>query len=372
MTEGKHASVAIELSEIDKWSTLLYPKISQINLECFPWELDALISAVLATHSTESLANAWNYARSPRSLLRVPVTSQLDSMPHTERLLKKANRLVNESKANQRYLSHSKLANIRFGYKSDNLARTLFPTHKKSILSKSKVSPNELIAAAVSLDCHRVIGSKLAERALPSLKVKNLYHRGGFDLRDYERARMLIIGQKANKVQLPTIHRVIWARPRKLPLDKWRVSPWNMPTLGLPVRVATALFVASQKAKLPKRWKLNKGPLNWRINDKENTLSAGRRSQFGSVNDSSESTREINVKRSTDWEVLPNAAYYLPFIHSPFTDLDRDSYILYCDVLLLLTALDGNEAILNSIVKSGVRGTPFEDRWAWRSRIHYL
>ena len=47
-----------------------------------------------------------------------------------------------------------------------------------------------------------------------------------------------------------------------------------------------------------------------------------------------------------------------------------DSYVLYCDVLLLLTVLDGNERILDVLVRWGVTGTPFVDRWAWRSRIH--
>ena len=32
--------------------------------------------------------------------------------------------------------------------------------------------------------------------------------------------------------------------------------------------------------------------------------------------------------------------------------------------------LDGDERILDGLVRSGVRGTPFVDRWSWRSRIH--
>ena len=61
-------------------------------------------------------------------------------------------------------------------------------------------------------------------------------------------------------------------------------------------------------------------------------------------------------------------AYYMPFVDG--AEVHAESYVLYCDVLLFLTALDGGERILDSLYSAGLAGVPFEDRWAWRSRIH--
>ncbi|MDE2716578.1 MAG: hypothetical protein OXI33_06125, partial [Chloroflexota bacterium] len=74
------------------------------------------------------------------------------------------------------------------------------------------------------------------------------------------------------------------------------------------------------------------------------------------------------VRKSPDWDVPPHAAYYRPLLaRAPVHD---ESYALYCDVLLLLTAIDGGESILDALVEHGAGAVPFEDRWGWRSRIH--
>ena len=70
------------------------------------------------------------------------------------------------------------------------------------------------------------------------------------------------------------------------------------------------------------------------------------------------------------WEIDPHPAYFLPFAAARPADVHRDSYALYCDILLLLTAIDGGEAILSTLSESGVGAVPFEDRWSWRSRLH--
>ena len=50
--------------------------------------------------------------------------------------------------------------------------------------------------------------------------------------------------------------------------------------------------------------------------------------------------------------------------------INTTSLTHYCDALLLLTALDGGESILDSIADRGVGAVPFTERWDWRSRIH--
>ena len=79
----------------------------------------------------------------------------------------------------------------------------------------------------------------------------------------------------------------------------------------------------------------------------------------------------LGLSPSTKWEVPPHEAYFLPFVVAKDQEaVDPDAYALYCDVLTLLTAMDGGEAILDGLAERGLGTVPFEDRWAWRSRIH--
>ena len=172
----------------------------------------------------------------------------------------------------------------------------------------------------------------------------------------------------------PTLHRLLWGPNSKkdTSLADWHIRPWEVPAVGLPVRVATYLFVAAQRAVLPSNWDAVQGPLTLRLEDEGNLLSAGRRLQFD-VGDTDTPTREPGiqpqVRKSISWEVPPHAAYYLPFV-AERSKVHRRSYALFCDILMLLTAMDGGEAILDSLAENGVGSVPFEDRWAWRSRVH--
>ena len=106
-------------------------------------------------------------------------------------------------------------------------------------------------------------------------------------------------------------------------------------------------------------------------------LSRGRQRQFGfdlfpwepGTGEPSTQPRR-SVSRSSSWEIPPHPAYYLPFLATSPHIVHRSGYLLYCDVLLLLTALDGGERILDSFSNNGAGATPFEDRWGWRARIH--
>jgi len=178
----------------------------------------------------------------------------------------------------------------------------------------------------------------------------------------------------------PTLHRLLWGlAPEMTAFADWRIRSWEVPAVGLPSRVATFLFLSAHQAEEPHGWDPAQGPLTWQLYDSDALLPAGRRYQFGyestsALTGSSSSQRLdalIQVQRSTEWEIPPHAAYFLPLIvvGGP-GDVDRGSYALYCDVLLLLTAMDGGEAILDRLAEAGAGTVPFEDRWAWRSRIH--
>ncbi len=121
----------------------------------------------------------------------------------------------------------------------------------------------------------------------------------------------------------------------------------------------------------PDDWNPDDGPLVWQLADSRKLLSAGRQLQLGYLNCKPQkvwTARSPCVRRSEHWEVPPHPAYLMPLVGS--SEIHAESYVLYCDVLLFLTALDGGERILDSLYRSGLAGVPFEDRWAWRSRIH--
>ena len=144
-----------------------------------------------------------------------------------------------------------------------------------------------------------------------------------------------------------------------------------MPAVGLPSRVAAALLLATRGQPLPKDWSVKRGPLVWRLSGCKRCLAEGRRLQLGfSESKARQRWRKVcpTVERTVRWDVPPHPAYYIPLIHG--SDVHALSYVLYCDALLFLTAMDGGERILDSLYRNGLSGVPFEDRWAWRSRIH--
>ena len=166
-----------------------------------------------------------------------------------------------------------------------------------------------------------------------------------------------------------TIHRLLWGVAKSGDVRKWTVRAYEVPAIGLPVRIAAALLLAVQKAQCPDGWSPDDGPLVWQLADSRKLLSSGRQIQLGYKQGKIErAARSPLVRRSERWEVPPHPAYLMPLVGG--TEVHTESYVLYCDVLLFLTALDGGERILDSLYRSGLAGVPFEDRWAWRSRIH--
>lgn len=175
----------------------------------------------------------------------------------------------------------------------------------------------------------------------------------------------------------PTVHRLLWGPTPERHLHEWRVRAWETPAVGLPVRIAVALFFSAiQRDDCPEGWTPSEGPLTWAIERGEDLLSAGRQRQFAPRIASPEvgaveaHVMSELVSRSLAWEVDPHPAYFLPFAAEHPDMVDCGMYALYCDILLLLTTLDGGEAILSRLADNGASAMAFEDRWDWRSRVH--
>lgn len=167
-----------------------------------------------------------------------------------------------------------------------------------------------------------------------------------------------------------SLHRLLWGvLPDTMPPYEWPLRPWEIPAVGLPARVAVSLFRAAMSNAHPTDWNETHGPLTWIIGDGAELLATGRRHQLEFAAGLPVDIEPINpsVSRSTVWDVPPHAAYYLPFLSAAPNKL---CYAIYCDVLLLLTAIDGGESILDTLIHHGVGSVRFEDRWHWRSRIH--
>ncbi|MDD9982134.1 MAG: hypothetical protein OXU81_12390 [Gammaproteobacteria bacterium] len=373
VAEPAHVPVAKSLARIDRWIDVLYPDPAAADVAAWPWELDELVAAVLAMHSTVELADAWRSARNPGTLLLVPATARLEEMPKARVLLSRFGRLRDTGRKRNRKLDYWALANVQLGHRDRQLGDMLFPTSGASRILATAADARPALAAGVALGCFEWMDATLARRALPSMEggAIDALARDVFVLRDYGRARRVIVGQEAVPAARPTIHRLLWGRPTGTTLNQWPMTPWETPAVGLPSRVAAALFRVARAVAVPDGWASGRGPLNWCIDDSCGVLAAGRHGQFRPAEAEPEPTvQPLRMERTVVWEVMPHAAFYLPFVSAQSGPVHDDSYVLYCDALLLLTALDGDERILDGLAQSGVRGTPFVDRWSWRSRIH--
>lgn len=176
---------------------------------------------------------------------------------------------------------------------------------------------------------------------------------------------------------MASLHRLLWGNASGGgPLASWPIRPWETPAIGLPVRVATRLYRLAREAGRPDAWNASKGPTVWSIRDSnEDVLADGRRDQLGHNRGPmvgqqvGGSGRDIEVRQVEQWEVPAHPAFWVPFSACE-PDVCDESYALYCDTLLFVTALDGGEGVLDSIVNRGGGILPFEDRWAWRARLH--
>ncbi len=380
--DGRYGQAVDDLGRIDEWVEILYPAANDVKIDTWPWELDEFVGAVLAVHTTTELAQAWRSTKGPGSVLRVPESPRLEGMPKATRLLSRTGRLQQKGSRRNRKLDLWALANVQLGRWDQGLGSVLFPPSGKPRIRQAERNAQEAVAAGFSLGCFKWIGLRLANRAAPKMdEGAGAFDRNAFVLHDYDRARRVIVGQTTEAASRPTVHRLLWGRPTAARLNGWQMAQWEIPAVGLPLRVAAALFSVVRETATTVGWECSLGPLTWLIDDDAGVLVAGRCEQLEGLEKSNDLANHpqikpetdeelISVRRSTAWEVLPHAAFYLPFESAAAGRVHVESYVLYCDVLLLLTLLDGAERILDILARWGIRGTPFVDRWGWRSRIH--
>ena len=382
--EGAHEKVAAWLGKLDDWARVLYPGGGGSGLEDWPWEMDALAGAVLSSQRTSTVAEGWRRAAYPADgTLRVPATDDVVGLSLGAALLEDLARLVPLRRLPQRRLGADELAHVRFGQRDRSLSAVLFPRDTRARLAGGTAGRRRTaVMAALALGCFEDVRLTWA-RALVGSAARRpaLFRKEPLALHEYGQAREVVIGQMVYR-RPATLHRVMWGRPDSGALREWPLRAWETPALGLPTAMAIGLFVAAREQQTPGWWTAANGPLNWAIKDAREVLARTRRRQFARYSGERGSGLRprvdagtgIAVKRTSAWEIPPHEAFYLPFAalcgERDSEEVHAASYVLYCDVLLLLTALDGRESILDELARHGAGERSFEDRWGWRSRIH--
>lgn len=377
--EGRHGDAIELLGDTGRWIRVLYGDGDEgARLAERPWELDQLVAAVLAAVPRSDAAEAWSRCASPSNLLCVPFDLPRLGV-QTERLLQVTGRL-RPRLTRAVPLGRGALEHLTLSGRDPRLGETLYPGGRPYV-QNWKSDRAGIVRMGQELGCGSNIDAETM--ALPWGTPEGVAREvisDPFHLRDYGAVRRTILGSKFPEVKATsTLHRLLWSIPTAEPeLRRWRLRPWETPHVGLPVRVAILLFLNVNG--FPAEWRAADGPLTWSFSDGDRVLTTGRQLQFepdtedraDEVSKAAESGNSglVTVRRSRKWDVPPHGAYFLPFLHGDAERIHGDDYALFCDVLLFLTALDGGERILDDLERSGVGVFPFEERWAWRSRIH--
>lgn len=379
--EGRHEAVADFLAQLDCWATVLYQNPTDecddpAGLTNRRWELDSLVEAALASLPRSVVAEeVLRCQQSEPDILAAPRSLLLGRAPRVLVILERCGRL-REALPHDGVgaLKELDLAHVWFGAGDRAVGRVLFPNRSPSAPLEAKLESRFRLAVGDALECASHVSRNLALKwPFQRTEIVKKIRHDPLTLLDYGCWRRLHLGVELPKSAQPTLHRLLWGAASSSPApESWLIRPWDVPCLGLPVGVSLRLFRSVGSDAKSQVQTTERGPWTWRLSCSDAVLWAGRRMQFGfSEAGLAEARCTPRVVRSADWEVPPHPAYFLPFASAgPLGPVCSDAYEFYCDVLLLLTALDGGERILDQLVTSGVGAVPFEDRWEWRSRIH--
>lgn len=377
--DAKFDRVAEHLRALDRWARTLYSKDSAYTeLAQFPWELDSLVTAVLASRQRHEIAQAWLHSEPPGDKLMIPEALDLSADTLVYQILEHSGRIQPlDEKDTARLLDRSALASVLLGAQDSKLGDFLFPLDGPSRINESGDLPSFVLSAANSLGCSGSIGPNRIKEIVPELDDLSLliphFQKDPLLLSEYGLARSLLLGSEERNGSKPTLQRLLWGVPTENRLlADWRIRAWEIPAVGLPTRVATFLFRKVKVCSEDPASRSTQLPTTWRILTKRNSVADGRMLQFDIAGDSHIDDRvAVDIYRTNAWEIPPHPAYFLPFVMNDSVEPINDaSFAHYCDVLLLLTAMDGGESILWNIVDRGVGTVPFTERWNWRSRIH--
>ncbi len=193
--DGRHGDVASLLGAVDKWAAVLYPPGDfSDRLKQWPWELDELVAAVLASRDRRQVARSLRRSDRPDGTLMAPRALLADKAPRTIKLLAGAGRLL-PSRSRARDLNESGLAHVYLAGRHAGLATCLFPAGRKPRILKARRDPDHTVSAGVALGCEANIERDLLRKCLfvPAAMARKA-SRDPLALREYGRARLLLLG----------------------------------------------------------------------------------------------------------------------------------------------------------------------------------
>lgn len=195
---GRHRAVAEWFGALDAWTDVLYPSEDIADrLRRWPWELDELLGAVLASSTRLEAAEGLRRAERPGAALMASTDPFSRSSPETIKLLKKAERVL-PRRTRARTLNESALAHLYLAGRQESLAPLLFPQGQRPRVLGALNDPDHTISVGVALGCGASIGLELLRHALlaPALAAQTAW-RDPLALKEYGRARRLYLGHGA-------------------------------------------------------------------------------------------------------------------------------------------------------------------------------
>ena len=193
---GTHAHVRKHLGALDHWVDMLYAGSDVCDLRKWPWELDQLVAAVIASASRCDLAEAWRHAADSDDALMVPEAPLWNIIPQTRRILERSERVRRHTPDHA--ISLSTLAQLWLGGQDGGLGTVLFPRDKPVRIAEALDEPGRTVAAGIALGCSSSIGATSASALSPHIDdAPKRFRDDGLALWEYHRARRIVLGQPA-------------------------------------------------------------------------------------------------------------------------------------------------------------------------------
>ena len=192
--QGAHASVRRHLGALDQWVDVLYKPDTIEDLRRWPWELNQLTAAAIASASRYDLAVTWRHAEPPGDAeLKVPAGPLWRTIPKTIQYLELLERVSRHSTEHD--LGLCTLPHLWLGGQDRRLGDFLFPRGGGSRIDSKEERPR-IVAAGISLGCSESISAEFAEALVPKPTCAGKSLRDdGLALWEYHRARSILLGQ---------------------------------------------------------------------------------------------------------------------------------------------------------------------------------
>lgn len=192
---GCQRAVLQFLGEIEEWVRMLYgeePPDAALNQ--YPWEVDQLVVAVLASRQRAELAREFRHAPAAADVLTVPPRICERIGTQTTVLLRAARR-VSQHRRTRTPLGPASLAHVRLGGADRRLGRVLFRGGSAAAIHDAAKRPEYTVAVGVALGCAEDMNPALTDGVVSQPKdlIEKL-REDPFAFGEYHLARSIRLG----------------------------------------------------------------------------------------------------------------------------------------------------------------------------------